>query len=87
MCDAPWSSSHWCDEELDELAREAGRELDHERRVELYHEIQQIFIDRGPVVVPYFQTGLLAYRNSVKPGLEIDSISTAVDVADVWLEE
>ncbi len=87
MCDAAWPESHWCDPELDELAKAAGSELDHDKRVELYHEIQEIFIERGPVVVPYFAQNILAYRDSVKPGLQIDSIATAVELRWVWLEE
>ncbi len=86
-CGAPWNGSHWCDEELDELAEAAGSEMDHERRVELYHEIQRLFAERGPVVIPYYVENLMAYRNSVKPGLTTGAISTAVDVRNVWLEE
>lgn len=86
-CNAPWNSAHWCDEELDELARAAGSEMDHEERVELYHEIQRVFADRGPVIVPYFVGNLLAYRDSVKPELKSGAISTDVDVREVWLEE
>ena len=87
ICGAPWNGAHWCDEELDELAEAAGSEMDHEQRVELYHEIQWVFAERGPVVVPYFVENLLAYRDSVKPGLRTGAISTAVDVRKVWLEE
>jgi peptide/nickel transport system substrate-binding protein len=86
-CGAPWNSGHWCDEEFDQLADAAGSEMDHEKRAELYHEIQRVFAERGAAIVPYFAQNMLAYRDSVKPGLESGAISTAVEVRTVWLEE
>lgn len=87
MCNAEWNESHWCDPELDELALQAGSELDHQKRVELYHQIQEIFIERGPIVTPYFGQNMLAYRSTVEPGLESGAISTAVELRHVWLNE
>jgi len=86
-CGAPWSGSHWCDEQLDQLIAAAGSEMDHSQRVEIYHEIQRIFSERGAVIVPYFVDSLMAYRNVIKPGLTIGAIETAVDVLEVWLQD
>jgi len=86
MCDSPWNSTHLCDEELDELALAAAKEMDHAKRVELYHKIQEIFIERGGMIVPYFFAGIIAYRTDVKPGLAPCALTAAVDFRRVWLE-
>jgi peptide/nickel transport system substrate-binding protein len=87
VCGAIWNESHFCDEELDELATQAASEMDPVKRTELFHEISRIFIERGPVIVPYFGQVSLGYRANVMPGIEWESISTNVDLADVWLDE
>ncbi len=51
---AVWNESHFSDEELDELIAAASTTMNAEERVELYEEIQRIFIERGPIIVPYF---------------------------------
>ena len=54
VCNAKWNESHWCDKELDDLSKQAAVEMDRAKRAELYQKIQQIFIDRGPIIVPFF---------------------------------
>lgn len=54
VCDAKWNESHFCDEEFDELAKIAGTTLNEDERVEAYRQIQQLLIDRGPVIIPYY---------------------------------
>jgi peptide/nickel transport system substrate-binding protein len=87
MSDSPWSSSHFQDKELDELAVAAGKELDHAKRVEYYHQVQEILMDRGGVIVPFFQDGILAYRANVKPGIAPAALAAAEDLRRVWLEQ
>jgi peptide/nickel transport system substrate-binding protein len=53
-CEAKWNESHFCDQEFDELAAVAGSTMDETERIEAYHEIQRILIERGPVIIPYF---------------------------------
>ncbi len=65
-CEAKWNESHWCDPELDKLAAQSAIEMDHDRRVELFHEIQRIFIERGPVLIPVFTNQLYASRVELK---------------------
>ncbi|MDZ4132946.1 MAG: ABC transporter substrate-binding protein, partial [Dethiobacteria bacterium] len=50
---AQWNESHWSDAELDELAALAAKEMDREERIRLYHRIQEIFIERGPIIIPF----------------------------------
>jgi len=54
VCDAKWNESRFCDKEFDRLARVAGSTLDESERVAAYHRMQQILLERGPIVVPYF---------------------------------
>jgi len=85
--ESSWNESHFQDEELDMLIKAAGQEMDHARRVELYHEIQEIFIERGPIIVPFFMDSMLAYRSDVKPGITMPFLAAIVDLRRVWLEE
>jgi peptide/nickel transport system substrate-binding protein len=61
-CDAEWNEAHWCDEEVDRLIEVAGSTLDDDERVQAYHEIQRILIERGPIMVPYFFPQFAAIR-------------------------
>lgn len=54
VCDAKWNESHFCDNEFDRLASTAGSTQNEQERVEVYHQIQQLLIERGPILVPYF---------------------------------
>jgi len=82
--DAPWNETHWSDARLDELAAEAATEVNTERRVELYYEIQRIFIEEGPIIVPFFNNNIYAVRSRVK-GVKPHS-GMAVDYRFIYLE-
>lgn len=83
---APWNSPHYSDPELDELAAKAGMELDRTKRIDYYHQIQEIFMDRGPLMVPYFADAIVAFRNEMKPGLIPNSAPDNIDVRNQWLD-
>jgi peptide/nickel transport system substrate-binding protein len=53
-CDAKWNESHFCNEEFDQLAKLAGTTLDEAERAEAYDQIQELLIEQGPIIVPYF---------------------------------
>ncbi len=53
--DAQWNESHWSDAQFDDLANRIDKEMDRARRAALYKQAQQILIDRGPIIVPYFE--------------------------------
>lgn len=55
VSDAAWNSAHWSDPEFDKLVHQVDTEMDRAKRVELYHQIQKIFIERGPTVVTFMQ--------------------------------
>jgi peptide/nickel transport system substrate-binding protein len=56
VTDAAYNESHWSDQEFDTLAPQINSELDRAKRVELYKKAQEIMIERGPVIVPFFET-------------------------------
>jgi peptide/nickel transport system substrate-binding protein len=51
---ARWNESHFADSEFDALVQIAGSTLDEAERIEAYAAIQEILIDRGPVIIPYY---------------------------------
>lgn len=63
-CDAVWNEAHFCDPEVDELIAFAKTTLDDDARTEAYYRIQEILLDRGPFVIPYFfpQFGAISDR-------------------------
>jgi peptide/nickel transport system substrate-binding protein len=85
MSGAKWNESHWSDPELDALAEQVAAELDQAKRVELYQQIQRIFIERGPIIVPYFENLAVATANRVK-GVEVHPDYPRTTMRSVYLE-
>ncbi|MHB9150170.1 MAG: ABC transporter substrate-binding protein [Thermoleophilia bacterium] len=50
--------TRWSDPELEALVAELAAEPEEARRIDLYHRIQQILMDRGPAVVPFYETAV-----------------------------
>ncbi len=73
-CGAKWNEAHFCDEELDRYIEIAGTTLDEKERVDAYHEIQRILIERGPLVVPYFFAEYAAINDAFE-GFELRAFS------------
>jgi peptide/nickel transport system substrate-binding protein len=53
---AAYNESHWSDPEFDQIVAQINSELDDAKRVDLYKQAQTILIQRGPVIVPFFET-------------------------------
>jgi peptide/nickel transport system substrate-binding protein len=69
VTDGAYNESHWSDAEFDQIVAQINTELDRTKRVALYKQAQQIMIERGPVIVPFFETaaaGTSANLNGVK---------------------
>ncbi|RMH00630.1 MAG: ABC transporter substrate-binding protein [Chloroflexi bacterium] len=79
---AKWNESHFSDEEFDRLAAIAGTTLDEQERIEAYHEIQRILIERGPIIVPYFFAQFGAISNQFD-GLELKAFAGRTDFRTV----
>ena len=63
--EAPWNESHYSNERVDELIDLARGSLDRDKRTAAYKEIQQILLDSGPVVVPYFFAQFMVLASNV----------------------
>jgi peptide/nickel transport system substrate-binding protein len=72
MGDAPWNGGHWKDEAFDALAHQVDQEMDAGQRAALYHRLQTILIERGPVIVPYFEKAVVGVAATLE-GVEIPS--------------
>jgi peptide/nickel transport system substrate-binding protein len=79
---AKWNESHFSDEEFDQLAAEAATTLDDGRRVSAYREMQQILVDRGPILVPYFFAQFGAINDQFS-GLELKAFAGRTDFREV----
>jgi peptide/nickel transport system substrate-binding protein len=84
---AQWNESHWSDPELDELAALAAKEMDHAERIRLYHEIQEIFIERGPIILPFFINNLWAANADLKGFVPTSGLGTAMDLRFVYFAQ
>jgi peptide/nickel transport system substrate-binding protein len=62
---AQWNESHWSDPEVDKWIDVAGTSMDETERVQAYHEIQRIMIERGPIIIPYFFASFGVMADSV----------------------
>lgn len=81
-CGARWNEAHWCDPEVDELIRLAGTTLDETVRVQAYRDIQEILIERGPIIVPYFFPQFGAIREGFT-GFEMKAFPGRTDLAAI----
>ena len=63
VSDAIWNESHFADAEFDALAATAGTTLDEAARVQAYADIQQLLVERGPVIIPYYFAQFAAIRD------------------------
>lgn len=82
VSDAVWNESHFSDEEFDRLAEIAGTTLDEQERIDAYHEIQRILIERGPIVIPYFFAQLGAISDAFT-GFEMKAFPGRTDLAAI----
>ena len=72
--EAAWNESHYSNARVDELIEQARSETDQAARTAAYKEIQQILLDEGPVVVPYFFAQFMVLAGNVA-GVELHPFS------------
>jgi len=87
ICKAAWPESHWCDPEHDKLAAAAAIETDRTKRAELFKQIQRIFMERGPVLVPFFSNNLWGASKKLKGIVPTGYLGTNVDLNVVYFED
>ncbi len=82
VTDAKWNESHFSDEEFDQLVKVAGQTVDDSQRVKAYREIQQLLVDRGPILVPYFFAQLGAIDDQFE-NFEMKAFAGRTDFRDI----
>ncbi len=60
-----WNESHYSNERIDELIEIGRSSLDQEARTAAYKEIQQILLDSGPIIVPYFFAAFMVLGGNI----------------------
>lgn len=82
VTDAIWNESHFSDAEFDELAATAGSTLYEAERIQAYSDIQNLLIERGPVIIPYYFAQFGAIRDDFE-GLNLKAFAGRTDFRSV----
>ena len=81
-CGAKWNESHFCDDEFDELSRIAGSTLNESDRIQAYKAIQELLIQRGPVIIPYYFAQFAGIHEQFQ-GFELKAFAGRTDFRNV----
>jgi peptide/nickel transport system substrate-binding protein len=81
---AAFNETRWDNEELATLAEEASRTADITERSAIYDEISKVFLESGPIIIPYFRPVVAAHADNVV-GLELHSFPGRTDFSEVDL--
>jgi peptide/nickel transport system substrate-binding protein len=84
VCQAIWNEAHFCDDEFDRLASITGTTMNEDERVEVYRQIQELLIERGPILVPYFFSQLGAI-NEQFTGFQMKPFPGRSDLSTIQL--
>jgi len=80
-----WNESHWVDKEFEDLLTQAESTLDVEARREIFCQIEDIFMERGPIGIAYWKSVWNIVPESFK---DIDAHPTEYDLLNkVWKDE
>jgi peptide/nickel transport system substrate-binding protein len=79
-----FNESRFSDPEVEALVQQAGQTTDNEARRAIYAQISRIFLERGPIIIPYFAPLFGAVRDNVQ-GLEMAPFPGLTDFRSVSL--
>lgn len=82
---ARWNESHFGDEEFDALVALAGSTLDEAERIDAYAQIQQLLIERGPVIIPYYFPQFGAISDAFT-GFQLEAFAGRTDLHTITLK-
>lgn len=82
---AAFNEARWVNDELEELAAEAARTADIDDRAALYDEISKVFLESGPIIVPYFRPVVAAHNDRIV-GIELHPFPGRTDLSEVDIE-
>jgi peptide/nickel transport system substrate-binding protein len=85
-CNAIWNETRFCDPQFDNLVNLAGTTLDEQKRVQAYHEIQTILVEKGPLIVPYFWARFAAIGNQFE-GFQLKAFPGRSDLRVVHVKQ
>jgi peptide/nickel transport system substrate-binding protein len=66
--DTGFSETGYCNPDYDALYDAQAVETDHDERVAMIHEMQQILVDDVPYIIPYYSQSLSAWRTDTFTG-------------------
>ncbi|PJF25970.1 MAG: 4-phytase, partial [Phototrophicales bacterium] len=79
-----FNETRFSDPEVEALVQEASQTTDNEARRAIYAQISRIFLERGPIIIPYFAPLFGAVRDNVQ-GLEMAPFPGLTDFRSVSL--
>jgi peptide/nickel transport system substrate-binding protein len=86
-CGASWTEGNFCNEEFDQLLDDARKELDLAKRTELYQKAQQLIVDEGGVIIPFFKNEVDVMNARVK-GIPLDKFDyDNIPWQEIYIEE
>jgi peptide/nickel transport system substrate-binding protein len=85
-CNAIWNETRFCDPQFDQLVNTAGTTMDEQTRVQAYHEIQKILVEKGPLIVPYFWARFAAINDQFA-GFQLKAFPGRSDLRVVYLKQ
>ena len=62
---APWNETYWNRPDFDEMLDKARKELDFEKRRDLYHQLQRILYEEGGSLIPFHVNQAIATTTRV----------------------
>lgn len=77
-----FNESRFSDPEVEALVQQASETTDNDARRAIYAEISRIFLERGPIIIPYFAPLFGAVRDNVQ-GLEMAPFPGLTDFRSV----
>ncbi len=84
--DATWNSAHWSDKEFDQLVHQVDTEMDLAKRVALYHQLQEVFIERGPSIITFMQESGAGVNKTLE-GVQLAYTWTITRFWNAWLNK
>jgi peptide/nickel transport system substrate-binding protein len=85
-CDASWNETRYCSDEFEELLAAAKSEMDPDRNAALIRQIQQVLVDEGPLLIPYFHSQYAVLKDDFT-GLHLSPYVGRSDLRDLRLAE
>lgn len=79
-----YNETRWNDPDLDALIDQAGQTVDPAARAALFSQIAQIFLNEGPIIIPWFAPMLAAAGDNVQ-GLDVHPFPGLTDFRTVSL--